>query len=213
MDLSILKVLFLVVVILIGLALFYVAPRLIIDTNTTTQFIQTYELPKSFKKEKIKTRDGIILNAVWQNCIGTERETIVFLHGIRGSTYHFTPRASKGYNSIAIDLRAHGLSGGKFCTFGYLEKHDVQDVLNFVLSRKSANTNIGIWGQSLGGAIGLQALSIEPRLKFGIIESTFSDLSQIVYDYGNRIIPIKLNALHKFLLWRAGLIAHFPPKA
>jgi esterase/lipase len=40
----------------------------------------------------------------------------------------------------------------------------------------------------MGGAVALQTLAIEPRLKFGIIQSTFSSLEQIVYDYQQRAL-------------------------
>jgi cephalosporin-C deacetylase-like acetyl esterase len=43
--------------------------------------------------------------------------------------------------------------------------------------------HFGVWGQSLGGAIGLQAIGFDKRIKFGIIESAFSSFKITVDDY------------------------------
>ena len=72
---------------------------------------------------------------------------------------------------------------------------------------------IGIWGSSMGGAIGILALAKDKRLKFGLIQSTFTELEQIVFDYKKRILKgIGIRFLSNYVLERAGKIANFNPK-
>ena len=65
------------------------------------------------------------------------------------------------------------------------KKHDIFVIVDHILKNDS-NKKVGIWGNSLGGAISIQALELDERITFGIIESTFKDLRQIVYDYQKR---------------------------
>lgn len=65
--------------------------------------------------------------------------TIILLHGIRGYKEHFSELAirlnGKGYNTLALDLRAHGDSDGKYCTYGFYEKYDVQKAVDFLITQ------------------------------------------------------------------------------
>jgi len=72
-----------------------------------------------------------------------------------------------------------------YSTYGYHEKNDISLIIDEI-KKKQPNTKLGIWGNSLGGAIALQAIEKDKRLEFRIIESTFTDLNQIVYDYQKR---------------------------
>ena len=111
-----------------------------------------------------------------------------------------------------MDLRAHGKSGGTHCTFGVKEKNDISELINVLEKKENIDDNIGIWGQSLGGAIGLQAIGNDKRIKFGIIESTFSDFKTITNDYFNYHIGFNVKLLTNYLVSRAGKIADFAPE-
>ena len=117
--------------------------------------------------------------------------------------------SDSGYNSVLIDLRAHGESQGKYCTFGYYEKQDLRILLDSISKIKNLNTNYGIWGQSLGGAVAMQTLAIDKRLKFGIIESTFSDLNTIIHDYFKLKLGFDIPFISNYFIWRAEKIANF----
>lgn len=72
---------------------------------------------------------------------------------------------------------------------------------------------IGVWGNSLGGAIAIQALEYDERIEFGIIESTFTDLNQIVFDYKKRILKgIGVRLVSDYVLRKAGEIGKFEPE-
>jgi dipeptidyl aminopeptidase/acylaminoacyl peptidase len=142
--------------------------------------------------------------------------TIILLHGIRSKKEHSIDLSNRlaqfGYNSVAIDSRAHGESGGIHCTFGVKEKQDISKLIQVLSDQENITKNIGIWGQSLGGAIGLQAIGSDKRIKFGIIESTFTDFKTITNDYFSYHVGFNIRPFTNYLVDRAGAIAGFDPK-
>ncbi len=146
----------------------------------------------------------------------TPKATLILVHGIGGAKEHFFPLASKltedGYNAIVLDNRAHGGSGGKYTTYGFKEKEDISLIVHY-LNQEFPELKVGIWGSSMGGAIAIQAMEQDKRIAFGIVESTFINLEQIVYDYQKRFSAgIGLRFLTDYVIARAGVIADFDPK-
>jgi esterase/lipase len=168
-----------------------------------------------FKRKNlvIKSFDGVKLSArlTYSNTDET-KGTIILLHGIRSNKNTFLDLskflAENGFNSVALDSRAHGESEGQFCTFGVNEKKDIQKVIDYLSEYEDIN-HIGTWGQSLGGAIGLQAMGFDKRIKFGIIESTFSDFKIIVNDYFDLHAGFSFAPFSNYLVNRTGSIAEF----
>ena len=143
-----------------------------------------------FSVFNLKSFDGINLTGYRVTSLAdSTRASIILVHGIGGCKEHFTSLAISlaelGFESWIFDNRAHGKSEGKFSTYGYLEKKDISIIIDEI-KKVRQDTKVGIWGNSLGGAIALQAMEYDKRLKFGVIESTFTDLRQIVYDYQAR---------------------------
>jgi alpha-beta hydrolase superfamily lysophospholipase len=164
---------------------------------------------------QLKATENIQLQGYWIHAKTAKTKAIIILvHGIGGCKEHFleisNQLASKGIATIIFDGRAHGKSGGEFCTYGFYEKQDISKIVDFIQS-KNPTLPIGIWGNSLGGAVAIQALAFDKRINFGIIESTFTDLSQIVSDYQQRILGIRLRFISNYALKRAGDIAKFNP--
>jgi len=141
--------------------------------------------------------------------------TIILLHGIRAYKEHFINLSEllskRGYNTVALDSRAHGKSGGQHCTYGINEKKDVSALISALELEDGLEGKIGVWGQSLGGAIGLQALSYDDRIAFGIIESTFTDFRTITHDYITYHAGFDIPFISDYLIDRAGMIAGFNP--
>lgn len=81
-------------------------------------------------------------------------------------------------------------------------------MLDYLSENENVN-HVGIWGQSLGGAIGLQAMGYDKRIKFGVIESTFSDFKIIVNDYFQLHAGFSYYPFSNYLVNRAGNIAGF----
>lgn len=184
-----------------------------------------WRFPNGFKPEDfqlkarklaIQTPDGITLSA-WlvESNLDTTFATVVQLHGISNCKESNFPRArvlaDSGYASLLLDLRAHGESGGEYCTFGYCEKNDLKVVAD-TLKQRAPNRPIAIWGASLGGAIALQTMAADPRYAFGIIESTFDEYPKVVAEYGaDYLFGFRPQWVFDRVMHKSGAIAHFDP--
>ncbi len=222
-----LKYFFTLVILVVVAFIHFYLPRIITEIknpivtllkgNYYKQQKETYNIDSTIGKSiEFKTFDQVLLKGYHTySKQEISKGVIILLHGIRSQKEHFilmSNRLSKrGYDVVAIDLRAHGESEGVHCTFGVKEKQDLKCLIDF-LEANNDFKSIGIWGQSLGGAIGLQALMYDSRINFGIIESTFSDLSSITNDYLTNKIGFEWRFFSDYLLNRAGAIAGFKPK-
>lgn len=217
----------LVVVLLLFLVIHFFVPRLITEIQNPVVGLIKRNRNVSFDvasttNSKIKTKefefnsfDNTILSAnITYTTSDTLKGTIILLHGIRSSKNHFSTLSNflskNGYNAVALDSRAHGKSGGQFCTFGVNEKKDIKTLIDYLETNESL-TSFGLWGQSLGGAIGLQAMGYDSRIQFGIIESAFSDFKTIVNDYFNLHAGFSFTPFSNYLVNRSGEIAEFNP--
>lgn len=222
------KIIFIFLVLVISGLLFayFYAPRFITEVRNPllAELKSNYiAIPKvHFENNSLKGKyinfksfDGIDLVAYLSySNTPSDKGTIILLHGIRSYKEHFLilsqTLTTLGYNLVAVDLRAHGQSGGQHTTFGVKEKKDISQLIDSLFKEESIN-NIGIWGQSLGGAIALQAMAADERIKFGVIESAFSDFPTIVHDYVEYHSGFDIKPVTDYLIVRAGKIAAFVP--
>lgn len=194
----------------------YFLPYAIIQPPRVTEKKQPSDLNLKSIDINVITKDSVEIKGYWiKSNSSSPKSAIIFVHGIGGCKEHFLNLSKNltqiGIESILIDSRAHGESGGKFCTYGYKEKLDISSVIDFV-KEKNDSIPIGIWGNSMGGAIAIQALEHDKRIEFGIIESTFTNLDRIVNDYQKSYTyGINLKPLCNIALEEAGKIADFKP--
>ncbi len=167
------------------------------------------------KSVNIKTTDGIQLHAYFISASTEVKGSIILLHGIDSSketSLHLAAFFSKlGFNTIIYDSRAHGKSEGVYCTYGYYEKDDVSSIIDFIEQETNGVGKIGVWGNSMGGAVAILALEKDKRLQFGLIQNTFAEFHEVVYDYMKRTSGVRLKTLSDTVLKRAGVIANFNP--
>lgn len=155
--------------------------------------------------------DGISIDALWvspspnpgqaikmrrmQQRLGLKtapaRGTIVLLHGRGGCKEDCLPITERfcaaGFACLILDSRAHGQSGGRYCTYGRLEAGDVSAALDAALARHGPGAApFGIWGISLGGAIALQTAAADDRIEAVISIGTFANLGEVSAEVANR---------------------------
>lgn len=186
----------------------------------------TWRFPKGFLPENyglrgqeflIKTKDSLTLKAWFFPAKNDSvKATVIILHGIGTCKETQFGRAKiltdNGFNAIALDLRAHGESGGDYCTFGFYEKNDIVTTVDSAL--QIGGVPVGIWGASLGGAIALQAMALDGRIRFGIIESTFDEFEKVAEEYGaDWMLGFRSKQIVERVIAKSGQIAHFDPKA
>jgi uncharacterized protein len=162
----------------------------------------------------LEVDSGIILRGYLIEAATKAKATIVHLHGIGGFKESKIPfakmLANEGYNVLIYDQRAHGKSSGTYCTFGENEKKDLSKIIDSVL-RRLPNVPIGIHGSSMGGAVALQCLEFDERIKFGIVESTFNTLENVVVEYGHDYFKFRSRWIARRVLSKAAVIANFNP--
>ncbi len=210
--------------VIIGFSLLsYFGPRMIIEINNEVyQSLRSKNrsVPGpsdySLQADSISfiTSDGLKLKALLlKSAFKESKGTIVFVHGIRSFKELYLSACKtwvdRGYDCVTIDLRAHGQSEGKYCTFGYKEKYDISALVDIIYNDPGLSHQIGIWGQSLGAAIAMQSMSIDKRIKVGIIESTFSDFRSVVYDYASKTLGFRSPLLFDYLIWCAEKVGEF----
>lgn len=190
----------------------HVLPQVIVAPKKRDTDLPT---PAGLRAMTFHLQSGIKLRA-WMVVPADAKLLVIVLHGIGDSkasqTGTLTYLASQGYAAVALDLRAHGDSTGNFATYGYAEKQDLSQVRQIIQSQHP-RMKVGLWGTSYGGAVALQALGRDPAFSFGIIESTFADLSDVVAQYGKNATGLDLpQQIPTRALQRAGEMAHFDPK-
>ncbi|MEM9283766.1 MAG: alpha/beta fold hydrolase, partial [Verrucomicrobiota bacterium] len=148
------------------------------------------------------------------------RGTILLLHGRSGRKEDLLWVAQRlvaaDFRCIVYDARAHGKSDGDYCTFGSKEVIDVSSLLDHFSSELSLKSKslgpVGIFGNSLGAAVSLQALSSESRIRAAVAVAPFAELPAIaVHSTRNTIHPDFPEFLVHASLWLGGLRAGFNP--
>lgn len=133
----------------------------------------------------ITSFDGLKLcGAAIENNPGS-KHWMILVHGYTGSravsTQFIDLFTEEGYNVLLIDQRRHGRSEGRYTTYGYYEKHDVQAWVRWITQQYGQDVAIGLHGQSLGGGTVLEYLSIaEPQVKLVIADCPYSDLTDLM---------------------------------
>ncbi len=157
--------------------------------------------------------EQVVLDTWFLPAEGQSKGTILLLHGIGGVKEHMLSGAAElvhaGYNAVLFDLRAHGRSTGRYCTYGFYEKVDVARVINAIEQHVGVQGPIGILGSSLGGAIALQAMAYDRRIVCGVVESTFASLDEVVYEYQKNMLSIPFHFVAREALAQACILAHF----
>ena len=107
---------------------------------------------------------------------------MLVLHGIadsRSSEFGLAGMfLSHGYIVLAPDSRTHGASGGDLATYGLLEAGDVPRWVSWLIGEQHPRTVYGL-GESLGAAVLIQSLSLEPRFSAIAAECSFSSFDRI----------------------------------
>ena len=179
--------------------------------------ISPSQLGLPFDDLRFTAGDGESQLSAWFIPAQEPKATIIYLHGVADNKMSGLLLAKvwhdHHFNVLIYDSRAHGESGGRYCTYGFHEKFDVQKAIDFLLSLgKGKNIfigKVGIFGTSMGAAIALQAASIEPRISAIVSEASFATLRQITVDYQKRLLRLPWHFLRNISMKRSESIAHF----
>lgn len=156
------------------------------------------DLGLKYEDVEIKSFDGAILKGWLIQAEGEPVGSVIYIHGTYTNKAFGLKRAKflseAGYNVLLVDLRYHGESGGKYCTYGYLEKFDISEWVSFLLKR-FPDLPVVLFGVSLGGAVAIQTAGIDNRISAIISEGSFAKFSDLVFEHQKR----KFKFASKFL--------------
>lgn len=95
---------------------------------------------------------------------------------------------SLGFNILAVDLRAHGESGGRYSTGGFWERYDVNQAIDQIKAARAGQTaKIVLFGVSLGAATAAGVAVARNDLSAVILESPFSEFHNAAALHGDRL--------------------------
>lgn len=147
-----------------------------------TYKIEELAIPSSFDEHNIP--------ADYIYAMGSENSkdypTAILVHGLGGNRYSNYPLAQffleKGFNVITYDQRSANENTAKYTTFGYWEKYDLIDWVNYV-EEQAPGQIIGVWGASFGGATAGLAMGVEgmdEKVDFLILDSPVGSMAWMV---------------------------------
>lgn len=118
-----------------------------------------------FEQIYITAADGIRLSGRYYEFHKDAPVQIVF-HGYRGNSvreYCGNDHMAKefGFNSIVVDQRAHGKSGGHTISFGIMERFDCLEWVHYACARFGEQTPIILTGVSMGASTVLMASALD----------------------------------------------------
>jgi fermentation-respiration switch protein FrsA (DUF1100 family) len=134
----------------------------------------------------IPSRYGYNLYAEYIPVQGAAKGTMIFSHGVTVSRItsikYMRIFHEEGYHCLIYDHRRHGNSGGRFTTYGYFEKYDLQTVVDWLEENKGFNGKLGIHGESMGAAITILYAGMGGKADFYISDCAYSTiLDQLLY--------------------------------
>jgi uncharacterized protein len=137
-----------------------------------------------FRNASITAADGVDLTAWFFRPAQANGSTIILLHGVSdnrlGMLGYGRWLLANHYSVLLPDARAHGLSGGAIATYGLLESEDIHRWANWIRKNERPGCIFG-FGESMGAAQILQALSREPRFCAVVSESPFETFREVSY--------------------------------
>lgn len=128
--------------------------------------------------------------------------TLLYLHG-NGGNISVEVKAGRfhelGFSVLLIDYRGYGRSEGSFPSEATVYQ-DAQTSLDYLVKeRRISPKKIVVYGHSLGGAIGINLASQNPKVAGLIVSSSFTSMQQMAArDWKFRLFPIELILNQKF---------------
>jgi uncharacterized protein len=139
----------------------------------------------SARTVQVTARDGITLQGWLFIPEKPNGNAVLVLHGIADSRASQSGLAGMfldhGYSVVVPDSRAHGESGGDIATYGLLEADDVHRWVSWLIDDQRPRHVFGV-GESLGAAVLIESLTIEPRFSAIVADSSFSSFERIALD-------------------------------
>lgn len=112
---------------------------------------------QTVKNVSIKSDDGLKLHAYFIAASNPTKKTVIIAHGYGSRAKEMANYAEfyhdvLGFNVLMPDARGHGESEGNYIGFGWPERRDYVEWINYVLNTQGKDSEITLHGVSMGGA-------------------------------------------------------------
>ncbi|WNS41769.1 alpha/beta hydrolase [Paenibacillus sp. MMS20-IR301] len=156
---------------------------------------------QSFREAELISHDGLKLKGYFLASGRAAGRTVIIAHGYSGKAKDMGATAKNyydnlGYNVLLPDARGHGQSEGSYIGFGWHERRDYLQWINYILEETGPEAQIVLHGVSMGGATVMMTAGEElpPQVK------------AVVADCGYTSVKAQLS----YQLWRMYRLPSFP---
>lgn len=164
--------------------------------DSTLLFCNPAELNLNYEAIEVKGADNIALYGwhIVPSPHHRELPGVLILHDLNKSKLNELLKArafsNLGFRVFLFDLRAHGLSEGDMCTFGYKERLDISRVID-TLAARTGIRQFAVLGTGLGANVAFQAAKLNPKIHALILQNVAPDL--------DLFLKYKLTTANRFL--------------
>jgi fermentation-respiration switch protein FrsA (DUF1100 family) len=112
-------------------------------------------------------------------------------------------------NVLMFDGRGHGDSEGRYVTYGFYERRDVESAIEWLVAEKKIDRNrVGLAGESMGAAIALQVAAHNPWIRAVWADSPFASLRRVTEEFVKRVTGLPGAVLNP-VLWTTIQVANY----
>jgi pimeloyl-ACP methyl ester carboxylesterase len=118
-----------------------------------------------------------------------------------------------GFNILAVDLRAHGESGGRYSTAGWYERQDVSQVIDQVRRQRPQQTRrMVLFGVSLGAAVAAATACLRTDIDAVVMDCPYADFGSAAATHA-KMWGMPSGWMTRVVLWLGQKIARADFKA
>jgi alpha-beta hydrolase superfamily lysophospholipase len=190
---------------LVGLP--YLMTVLVTRAGTRPMDLDSTESPSDygleFEEVTFPSMDGVPIGA-WFLGGGSKNAVIACGHGLFRSRREVLDRAAffreLGFDTLVLDFRRHGTSGGERVTLGYQERLDFEGAIRFLRERRPG-APVVLYGVSMGAAAALLAARETPEVAAVIADSSFLNVEHTVVHHVKLFFGLPRFPIASELLW------------
>lgn len=151
------------------------------------------------------SRDGVRLSGWF---VPAERAVggVILCHGFPSNRAEMLPLAGllreAGFHLLLFDFRALGRSEGNLCTIGHHEVRDLLGAVDYMTRRpEMAGLNLGVFGNSMGGAVAIMAAAEDTRISAVATHGAYATLETAIAQRCRMALGPLGPAMHRPTVW------------
>jgi len=166
-----------------------------------------------FEDVNFASFDNTRLYGWWMAAAAAAAPTVVILHGVKKNRTDVLRAAlvlrQAEFNVLVFDGRAHGSSEGRYVTYGFYERRDVESAIEWLVKEKQIDRNrVGLAGESMGAAIALQVAAHNDWIRAVWADSPFASLRRVSAEFLQRVTHLP-GALLNPVVWTTMHVANY----